>query len=86
MLPRATQDNNPHLWIGAIAFKGVAESVVVVRCVGRRGVAAGMRGRFGRGQYGFTFDEDVNEDDTTLEKKWRRVVGRPNEFSVLSGR
>lgn len=33
-------------------------------------------------QYGFTFDEDVAEDDTIVEREGVRPGGRPNEFSV----
>ena len=36
-------------------------------------------------QYGFTFDEAVNEDDTVMDKSWRPVAGRLDELPV-SGR
>jgi uncharacterized protein YneR len=36
-------------------------------------------------QYGFTFDEVVNEDDATMEKKWRDIADRLDELPV-SGR
>ena len=36
-------------------------------------------------QYGFTFDEAVNEDDTVMDKSWRPVADRLDELPV-SGR
>ncbi len=36
-------------------------------------------------QYGFTFDEKVNEGDLVVEKKWRGHGGRSDEPAV-SGR
>jgi len=37
-------------------------------------------------QYGFTFDEVQNEDDTVMEKKRRQLIDRPDELSVLNRR
>ena len=37
-------------------------------------------------QYGFTFDEDVNEDDTTVEKGRREAADRFDELPVPGGR
>ena len=34
-------------------------------------------------QYGFTFDEDVNEDDTTLEKNGVALLVDPMSFQYL---
>ena len=36
-------------------------------------------------QYGFTFDEVINEDDATMEK-WRHAADRLDELSVPGGR
>jgi iron-sulfur cluster insertion protein len=36
-------------------------------------------------QYGFTFDEDVNEDDTTLEKNGVSLLVDPMSFQYLVG-
>jgi iron-sulfur cluster insertion protein len=36
-------------------------------------------------QYGFTFDEDVNEDDTTLEKNGVALLVDPMSFQYLVG-
>ena len=36
-------------------------------------------------QYGFTFDEDVNEDDTTLEKNGVALLFDPMSFQYLVG-
>lgn len=36
-------------------------------------------------QYGFTFDEDVNEDDTSLEKKGVQLLVDPMSFQYLVG-
>ena len=36
-------------------------------------------------QYGFTFDEDVNEDDTTLEKNGVSLLVYPMSFQYLVG-
>ena len=36
-------------------------------------------------QYGFTFDEEQNEDDTVMEKKQRQAVDRPDELPVSGG-
>ena len=33
-------------------------------------------------QYGFTFEESANEDDTRVEKKWRYLVDRSVELPV----
>ena len=37
-------------------------------------------------QYGFTFDEAVNEDDTTMVKERGDVADRSDELSVPGGR
>jgi iron-sulfur cluster insertion protein len=36
-------------------------------------------------QYGFTFDEDVNEDDTALEKNGVQLLVDPMSFQYLVG-
>jgi len=36
-------------------------------------------------QYGFTFDEDVNEDDTALEKNGVQLLVDPMSFQYLAG-
>ncbi|MFW8565137.1 iron-sulfur cluster insertion protein ErpA [Orrella sp. 11846] len=36
-------------------------------------------------QYGFTFDEDVNEDDTSLEKMGVQLLVDPMSFQYLVG-
>ncbi|MEI2418481.1 iron-sulfur cluster insertion protein ErpA [Orrella sp. JC864] len=36
-------------------------------------------------QYGFTFDEDTNEDDTTLEKNGVQLLVDPMSFQYLVG-
>ena len=36
-------------------------------------------------QYGFTFDEDVNDDDTTLEKLGVQLLVDPMSFQYLVG-
>ncbi|AWB35178.1 iron-sulfur cluster insertion protein ErpA [Orrella marina] len=36
-------------------------------------------------QYGFTFDEDVNEDDTALEKHGVQLLVDPMSFQYLVG-
>jgi len=36
-------------------------------------------------QYGFTFDEDVSEDDTTLEKNGVKLLVDPMSFQYLLG-
>lgn len=36
-------------------------------------------------QYGFTFDEDVNDDDTTLEKNGVSLLVDPMSFQYLVG-
>jgi iron-sulfur cluster insertion protein len=36
-------------------------------------------------QYGFTFDEDINEDDTALEKKGVQLLVDPMSFQYLLG-
>ena len=36
-------------------------------------------------QYGFTFDEDVNDDDTTLEKNGVALLVDPMSFQYLVG-
>lgn len=36
-------------------------------------------------QYGFTFDEDMNEDDTALEKKGVQLLVDPMSFQYLVG-
>ena len=36
-------------------------------------------------QYGFTFDDDVNEDDTTLEKNGVSLLVDPMSFQYLVG-
>jgi iron-sulfur cluster insertion protein len=36
-------------------------------------------------QYGFTFDEDVSEDDTALEKKGVQLLVDPMSFQYLLG-
>lgn len=36
-------------------------------------------------QYGFTFDEDINEDDTSLEKKGVQLLVDPMSFQYLVG-
>jgi len=36
-------------------------------------------------QYGFTFDEDVNEDDTTFEKNGVQLLIDPMSFQYLVG-
>lgn len=36
-------------------------------------------------QYGFTFDEDINEDDTTLEKNGVKLLVDPMSFQYLVG-
>ena len=37
-------------------------------------------------QYGFTFDEKVNEGDLTIEKCRRAVSDRSNEFTIFNQR
>ena len=37
-------------------------------------------------QYGFTFDENTQDGDTKVEKKWCYTFGWPNEFSVFNWR
>ena len=36
-------------------------------------------------QYGFTFDEEVNEDDTTMEKNGVRLLIDPMSYQYLVG-
>lgn len=36
-------------------------------------------------QYGFTFDEDINEDDTALEKNGVQLLVDPMSFQYLVG-
>ncbi len=36
-------------------------------------------------QYGFTFDEEVNEDDTTMEKNGVTLLIDPMSFQYLAG-
>jgi len=36
-------------------------------------------------QYGFTFDEDVNEGDTTVEKEGVKLLIDPMSFQYLTG-
>ena len=36
-------------------------------------------------QHGFTFDEEVNEDDIALEKGGVTFADRPNELSIFGG-
>ena len=36
-------------------------------------------------QYGFTFDEDIADDDTVIEARWRGPGGGPDELPVPGG-
>ncbi|MER1968762.1 iron-sulfur cluster insertion protein ErpA [Castellaniella sp. GW247-6E4] len=36
-------------------------------------------------QYGFTFDEEVNDDDTTIEREGVRLLVDPMSFQYLAG-